>query len=216
VAGKLWMYVVLIACTGNAFAASKEMQFECNELGPGASQTYLETFPVRSKYARRITVRIEASNRGSADQPKCHVRWTVAALSGGRTRVLLRHEDDPKFSINGAGVEGLSPDGSKLLMDFFTAEGDYTGHRPVVYDFLNARWRIRDVGDRVTRSLPHCDYFTMIDGVTNSGNVVLSVPKSIYVKEGCPDQGQWLLNMEADTITRLDKAHASLKTQSPR
>jgi hypothetical protein len=72
---------------------------------------------------------------------------------------------------------------------------------------------LRDVGTRVVRNLPGCDCFTMVDGVTNDGNVNLSVPKSVYVDRGCPDQGQWLLNMKTDSITRLSNAHASLKTQ---
>jgi hypothetical protein len=127
--------------------------------------------------------------------------------------VLLTYADDPQFSINGAALAGVSPDGSKLLLDFFTAEGDYTGHRPLVYDFLTARWTLRDVGTRVTRNLPSCDYFTMIDSVSNDGNVILYVPRSMYVNKGCPDQGQWLLDMKTDTITRLGKDHASLQTQ---
>jgi hypothetical protein len=213
VPGKLWMCLALMVCTARGFCSSKEVQFDCSELGPGASQTYLETFPVKSRFATQIKMRIEASNVGTADQRKCHVKWTVTASSGGRARVLVSYKDDPELDINGATLYGFSPDGSKLLMDFFTAAGDYTNHRPLVYDFLTAHWNLREVGIRVVRNLPDCDYFTMMDGVTNEGNVILSVPKSIYVDRGCPDQGQWLLNMKTDTITRLSKAHASLKTQ---
>jgi hypothetical protein len=86
----------------------------------------------------------------------------------------------------------------------------------VVYDFVTGSWQIRDVGTRVTRNLPACKYFTMIQGVTDEGDVVLYVPKSIYVDAGCPDQGEWLLNMKTDEITRLHNADASPKTQSPR
>jgi hypothetical protein len=205
------MCLVLIVCAARSFCLSKEVQFDCSELGPGASQTYLENFSVRSKFAAQIKMRIEASNVGTDAQRKCHVKWTVTTTSAGRSRVLVSYTDDPQLDMNGAALYGFSPDGSKLLMDFFTAAGDYTSHRPLVYDFLTARWNLREVGTRVVRNLPGCDYFTMLDGVTNDGNVILSVPKSI--DRGCPDQGQWLLNMKTDTITRLSKAHASLKTQ---
>jgi hypothetical protein len=207
------MCLVLLVCAVPGLCASKEVQFDCSELGPGATQTYFETFPVRNKFVTQIKVTIDASNVGTTEKPKCHVKRTVTATSAGRSRVLFTYADDPQFDTNGAALEGVSPDASKLLLDFFTAGGDYTGHRPVVYDFLTSRWTLRDVGTRVTRNLPDCDYFTVIDGVTNEGNVILSVPKSIYVDRGCPDQGQWLLNMKTDTITRLSKAHASLKTQ---
>ena len=210
------MCLALIVCTSSASCLAKEIQFECNELGPGATQTYLETFPVKNRFVTQIKITIDASNVGTADKPKCHAKWTVRATSAGRSRVLFAYADDPQYDTNGAALEGVSPNGSKLLLDFFTAAGDYTGHRPVVYDFLTSRWTLRDVGTRVTRNLPKCDYSTLIDSVTNDGNVILYVPKSMYVDQGCPDQGQWLLNMEADTITRLDKAHASLKAQSPR
>jgi hypothetical protein len=210
------MCLLLLLCAAPGFCASKEVQFDCSELGPGATQTYFETFPVRNKFVTQIKVTIDASNVGTAGQPKCHVKRTVTATSAGRSRVLFTYADDPQFDTNGAALDGVSPDGSKLLLDFFTAAGDYTGHRPVVYDFLTSRWTLRDVGTRVTSNLPKCDYSTLIDSVTNDGNVILYVPKSMYVDQGCPDQGQWLLDMEADTITRLDKAHASLKAQSPR
>ena len=208
------MCFALMVCAVKASYASKEIQFDCSELGPGASQTYLETFSVRSRFAAQINMRIEASNVGTDAKRKCHVKWTVTATSAGRSRVLVSYADDPQSDLNGATLYGFSPDGSKLLMDFFTAAGDYTSHRPLVYDFVTARWSLRDVGTRVLRDLPHCDYLTMVDGVTNDGNVILSVPKSFTIDRGCPDQGQWLLDMKTDTITRLGQANGSLKTQS--
>ncbi len=192
------------------------MEFDCAELGPGATQSYLQTFSVNNKFVTQLVVAIEASNPGTADAPKCHVKWTVTGKLTGRSKVLLRHEDDPEHGTNGVALDGTSPDGSKLLLDFFTAAGDYTGHRPLVYDFVTGNWQMRDVGARLTRNLPGCDYLTMVQGVTDEGNVVLYVPKSIHVDAGCPDQGEWLLNMRTDEITRLQNVNASPKTQSPR
>jgi len=205
----------LVAVATGAQALSKEVQFDCNELGPGATQTYVETFPVRSKFAKQIHVTIAASNLGTEKEPKCHVKWTVKGTLAGRTRVLFSYSDDPRLSLNGAAVHGTSPDGSKLLLDFFTAEGDFTGHRPVVYDFTTGTWKIRDVSDRITRTLPHCDYLTMIQGVTNGGDVILYVPEGLSDK-GCPDQGEWLLNMKDDAINRLAKTEAGGQPRSPR
>jgi hypothetical protein len=207
-----WLLLVLAA---TAVGWSKELSFECNELAPGASQSYLQTFPVRNRFVAQIAVAIEASNVGTEKAPKCHIQWTVRATTAGRSRVLFRHTDDREFSLNGASLEGTSPDGSKLLLDFFTAAGDYTDHHPVVYDLLTGTWSIREVGTRITRDLPRCDYFTFLDSVTNDGDVLLSVPKSPYVDKGCPDQGEWLLNMKADTVSRVE-AHAPLQPPSSR
>src|SRR5215472_12036084 len=181
------------------------MELDCSELGAGASQSYSQSFLVKNKFTTQLVVEVEASNRGTDDAPKCHLNWTVTSKLAGRSRMLFRHEDDPVNSTNGFAFDGTSPDGSKLLLDFFTAAGDYTGHRAVVYDFVTAKWQIRDVGDRVTRNFPECDYFTIIQGVTDAGDVMLYVPKSIYKPEGCPDQGEWLLDMKNDTFTRISK-----------
>lgn len=182
------------------------MEFECSELGPGASQSYSQTFPVKSKFTTQLVVEVEASNPGTAGAPMCQVKWTVTNKLAGRSKVLLRHEDHPENSTNGVAFDGTSPDGSKLLLDFFTAAGDSTSHRPAVYDFVTGSWQIRDVGDRITRNFPECKYFTMIQGVTDAGDVVLYVPKSIYKDTGCSDQGEWLLDMKNDTVTRVPKS----------
>jgi hypothetical protein len=180
------------------------MEFDCSELGPGASQLYSQTFLVKSKFTTQFVVEVKASNPGTADAPQCQLKWTVTSRLAGRSKVLLRREDEPEYGTNGVAFDGTSPDGSKLLLDFFTAAGDYTGHRPMVYDFVTGTWQIRDVGDRITRNFPGCDYFTMIQGVTDAGDVVLYVPGSAY-NRSCPDQGEWLLNMKNDSVTPIPK-----------
>ncbi len=181
------------------------MQFDCAELGPGATQTYVETFPLKNKFATQIVVTVNASNIGIGDAPKCHLKWTVSGKSAGHSKVLFSHTEDPQYSENGVEFGGTSKNGTKLLLDFFSAAGDYTDHRPAVYDFASGSWHIRDVGERITQTLPSCDYFTMIQGVTDSGDVILYIPKSIYEDKGCPDQGEWMLNMKDDSITRLSR-----------
>ncbi|HKF21939.1 MAG TPA: hypothetical protein VKE93_10235 [Candidatus Angelobacter sp.] len=211
----LLLSLALVVLATRAFCM-KGMEFDCAELGPGASQSYEQTFQVRNKFVSTLVVGVEASNPGTSKAPKCHVKWTVTAKLLGRSRVLFQHENDPEYPTNGVAFDGTSPDGTKLLLDFFTAGGDYTGHRPAVYDLTTNTWQIRDVGIRVTEKLPRCDYFTMIQGVTDAGDVVLYVPKSIYVDKGCPDQGEWVLNMKTDAITRVDKADAPPQTQPSR
>ena len=207
--------LALMVLATSAFCWAKQMEFDCGELGPGASQSYLQNFSVKNKFAAQLAVSVEASNIGTAEVPKCRVKWTVSATSGGRSRLLFRYKTEPEHPLNGIAFEGTSPDGSKVLLDFFSTVGDRTDHRPAVYDFLTLGWQIREVGDRVSRNLPDCKYFTMMSGVTNQGDVVLYVPKSIYVDAGCPDQGEWLMNMKTGTISRLE-AHAPPETQSPR
>lgn len=206
---KLFLSLALVACSTRAFSWSKQMQFECAELGPGATQSYVETFPVRNKFAAQIVVNVDASNAGTGGASKCRLKWTVSSKLAGHSKVLFSHTESPEYSENGVEFGGTSKDGTKVLLDFFSAAGDYTDHRPAVYDFVSGTWHVRDVGTRVTHSLPSCDYFTIIQGVTDSGDVILYVPKSIYVEKGCPDQGEWLLNMRDDVITRLAKKDAA-------
>lgn len=121
----------------------------------------------------QIMVTVDASNRGTDKAPKCHLQWKVSGKSAGHSKVLFRHAENPKYSENAVELGGTSTDGTKILLDFFSAAGDYTDHRPAVYDFTTGTWQIRDVADRVTRSLPKCDYLTMLQGVTDSGDVIL-------------------------------------------
>jgi len=203
---KLALSLSLLIFAIRAWCLAKRIEIDCSELGPGASQSYSQSFLVKNKFTTQLVVEAVASNPGTEDAPQCHLKWTVTSKLAGRSRILFRHEDDPQNSINGFEFDGTSPDGSKLLLDFFTAAGDYTGHRAVVYDFVTGNWQIRDIGDRVTRNFPQCDYFTIIQGVTDAGDFVLYVPKSIYKPEGCPDQGEWLLDMKNDTVTRVSKS----------
>jgi hypothetical protein len=97
---------------------------------------------------------------------------------------------------------GFSPDQSKVAADFWWAGGDYTGHRPVIYDVNTKRVQFGELGEQITGQLPSCDYFQNFTGVTNSGEAVIYVPKSIYVDEGCPDQGDWLFNVANGKVRR--------------
>jgi hypothetical protein len=212
---KTTLTFLLIVLSSKAFCWSKQMDFNCGELAPGASQSYLQSFRVGNKYVAEIVVNIQARNVGTVHAPKCHITWAVNGTSRGRSQPLFRYAAETGSLISGVAFDGTSPDGSKVLLDFFSTAGDRTEHRPGVYDFLSLGYQIRDVADKVTRNLPNCKYSTMLSGVTNRGEVILYVPKSIKVDVGCPDQGEWLMNMRNGTITRL-QAHATPETRSTR
>jgi len=211
---KFLFSLALVVFATRAFCMMKSMEFDCAELGPGATQSYEQTFQVRNKFVTSFVVAVETSNPGTAAAPRCHIGLTLTAKLAGKSKLLLRHDEDRATSLNGIAFDGTSPDGSKLLLDFYSAKADRTEHRPVVYDFVTDSWQIRDVGTRITGDFAKCDYFTMVQGVTNEGNVVLYVPKSIYQPKSCPDQGEWLLNMGTDELTRVEKANAP-KAPSP-
>jgi hypothetical protein len=212
---KTTLAFLLVVLSSRAFCWSKQMDFNCGELAPGASQSYLENFRVGNKYVAEIRVNIQARNVGTAHTPKCHITWAVSGTSRGRSQSLFRYATDTGALISGVAFDGTSPDGTKVLLDFFSTAGDRTDHRPGVYDFLSLGYQIREVADKLTRNLPNCKYSTMLNGVTNRGEVILDVPKSMHADVGCPDQGEWLMNMRNGAITRFP-AHATHETQSAR
>lgn len=200
---KLLLCFALAACSASAFAFSKSVSYSCNELGAGAQQTFTESFRIQSKFATRIIVRVTAANHGTYDEPKCHATWTIQGSRSGLSKILFSYRDNPSVSDNGVELGGISSDGTKLLLDFYSAAGNYTDHHPAVYDFASGKWQIRDVAKRPAGLAPNCDYFAMVQGVTDGGDVVLYVPKNAYGDRTCPVQGEWLLNMKEDQITRL-------------
>jgi hypothetical protein len=151
---KLSLAFALIVVATPSWCLAKGMEFDCSELGPGASQSYSQAFQIKNKFTTQLVVEAEASNSGTADSPQCHIKWTVTSKLAGKSKVLFLHEDRPEVNTNGVAFDGTSPDGSKVLLDFFTAAGDHTEHRPAVYDFVTGGWQIRRVGDRITRDFP--------------------------------------------------------------
>ena len=212
---KLLLFTALVVLTTRAFCREKVINFECGDVDAGKSATYNETYPINSRFAAKVIVSITATNTGSKKSPSCKVSWSVSISNAhGEIHSAIHHSEEPDESIFGSGSPVLSADGTKLLVPFWTAEGDYTGYRAAVYDFTSQQALVRIIADRITRNLPSCDYYTVVEGIRNDGNVIIHVPKSIYVEEGCEDQGQWLLNMKTDRLTRLKRKHAIPKKSS--
>jgi hypothetical protein len=206
---KLLCSFALVACSASAFAFSKSVSYSCDELGPGAQQTFTESFRIQSKFATRVIVTVTASNNGTFEAPKCHATWTIRSSRSGISKILFTYRDNPPLNENGVEFRGNSSDGTKLLLDFYTAGGEYTNHRPAVYDFSSSTWQMREVGTRVMDKFPKCVYLTMVQGTTDNGDVILYVPKDLDNEKTCPDQGEWLLEMKSNAITRMAKKDAA-------
>lgn len=103
-----------------------------------------------------------------------------------------------------AGVDliGFSDDDSKLAADFWWAAGDYKGHRPVVYDLKSKTARLTELSDQITSQLPACAYSEEFVGISDKGEAVIHVPKSVHVDTGCPDQGNWLFDPKTGAVLR--------------
>ena len=111
------------------------------------------------------------------------------------------------FSVqlrDSAGVDliGFSDNGSKLAADFWWSAADYKGHRPVVYDLKSKVGRLDELSDQITGQLPACAYSEELTGVTDAGEVAIHIPPSGHVANGCPDQGDWLLDSRTGVARR--------------
>ena len=201
----------------SAFASGEDINLECGSLSPGELKKAGATYSLKSKGILKIAIAVEMKRLPDGERAQCDVRWTVFQESQEQKRTELFHfSKRPEEDLAGTDAPSTSPDGSKLLVPFWTAEGDYTNHLPAVYDFRTKEFYVREIADRITRDLPSCDYFTMVGDIRNSGDVSLYVPKSTYVEEGCPDQGKWLLHPATNNITRIRKTHAQSPKKSER
>jgi hypothetical protein len=206
------LIVILIVAAGSAFglSSSSGISVDCDSLAVNIPATHNQRIPLKNRFISTLLIKVHTTNLGSDGKiaSKCRITWSVFSVAkDNQLTRLLQYSEVTEESEIGAEFLGTSRDGSKLLVNFWTAAGDYTGHRPAVYDVAGQQGYVRPVADRVIKNLPSCDYFTEIVGVTDEGNVILHVPTSIYVDQGCPDQGKWLLNMKTNRITRLKSHH---------
>ena len=176
---------------------------DCSSVEQGKS-VFLKTEAISSpdgKYRVWASVDIlrEPDNNESVS---CAVRFQLmVSESGGEFRsVYTLNEKNP----NGveAVIVGFSPDGSKLAANFAWGFGDYDDIRPVIYDLKSKKALYQDLGSRIFDRLPSCDYFQKFIGITNQGEAIIHIPRSAYVDEGCPDQGDWLFNLKTGRVKR--------------
>jgi hypothetical protein len=205
------LFAALVVLTARAFCYGKDISFECEQVAPGKSQTHRITYPIKSRFAPKVIVSVSATRTADADSALCKVTWAAAVVNAtGQSQPLFHYSEELEGSLLGNEAPATSPDGTKLMIVFWSAEGDYTAYRPAVYDFANRQRHFRVLSDRIIKNFPDCDYQTTLRGVTDSGDVIIHVPKSIY-DESCPDRGFWLLNMKTNQITPLDEKNGLSK-----
>jgi hypothetical protein len=139
----------------------------------------------------------------------CKIRYRIAiSRASGPFTVVYTASEAGENGLGPAWVEliGLSPDGSKFGVDLGWSGGDYDRHRPTIYSLKTAKVVSRALGNQITNRLPSCDYFQIFVGITNKSEAIIHVPKSIYVDEGCPDQGDWVFNLVDGSVRRGSKA----------
>jgi|ERR1041385_3330588 hypothetical protein len=176
---------------------------ECSELKLGQSVQHKTKISSSESVRTRVyaTVRISRS-RNDTKGDACPVQYHLLVAKNNGAFVVVKTFATTTDSTIGAEIVGFSKDQSKLAADFWWAAGDYTGHRPVVYDIKTRRVQLAELGEQITSRLPSCDYSQAFEGVSDSGEAIIHVPKSTYVEEGCPDQGDWLFNLAKRTARR--------------
>ena len=206
--------IILVLAGSSAFGLGSSTEIEvndCDSLAVNASTSKKETIPINNKFISSLLINVRATNVGSNGKTasKCRVTWSIFSVGEDKRRTqLFQHSEITNFADAGAKFLGKSSDGSKILLDFWTAAGDYTGHQIALYDFSTKQGVMRPVNDRITAKLPSCDYATEIDSVTDQGDVILTIPESNYA-ENCPNQGKWLLKMKTNQIIRLKSEHGA-------
>jgi hypothetical protein len=141
------------------------------------------------------------SDDTNADSCKVVYKLFVAQ-SDGKFAAVKNYSEKAEGTV-GASMIALSKNEKMLAADFWWAEGDYTGHRPVIYDISANSARIRALDDQIRKQLPSCDYFEEFIGVTDEGGAIIRVPKSAYVQKDCPAQGKWLFDVQSGEVQRM-------------
>ncbi|HEY6971645.1 MAG TPA: hypothetical protein VJA94_20710 [Candidatus Angelobacter sp.] len=121
--------------------------------------------------------------------------------------VLTKQYSEKADGSVGAEMIGASPNERMLAADFWWAEGDYTGHRPVIYNVETRSAQSRALHDEIRKQLPSCDYFEEFIGVSDAGEAIIRVPQSAYVEKGCHAQGKWLFDMQSGRVHRLKSSN---------
>jgi hypothetical protein len=183
---------------------------DISECQPKISQQISESkTAVWSDPITHVRAYASVENRpGKTSEEGCQVtyRLMIAQPNQEFQSVKFFQHQNEEGEMSGVTVLGSSPDHSKIAADFWWAEGDYDGIRPVIYDANSGVTRFRDLEDRLYKLMPTCDYFQEYLGVTNEGYAILHVPKSIYVNSGeCGDRGFWLFDLKTGRIWSTTK-----------
>lgn len=200
------MLLLIATCSASRSQSSPRSteSLDCDDIKPGQTVSR-KTAPIDFQSgAVRVYGSVQLGKaKGRAGIHGCAAVYKLFLSSNGKPFVLIKefssHEDD------GVGVDiiGESSDRNMIAADFWWAGGDYTGHRPVIVDVKSNSVMFLPLGERILKQLPSCDYFEEYIGVTDAGEAIIRVPKSAYVKTGCPSQGKWLFNLHSGTVMRM-------------
>jgi hypothetical protein len=148
------------------------------------------------------------NNEADVVANRCHVEYTLLVSYGKHPFSAVKrwgwHAEEGE--IAGIDLVGFSPNGNWLAADFWTAEGDHTEHRPVIYDLAARKAAFRPLGSLIQERIYGCDQEEDFLGVTDAGEAILAVPPSIYDDSpGCGDKGMWHFNLETGKVTLVAK-----------
>jgi hypothetical protein len=185
---------------------------ECSEVSKGKAVTHQTPWFSTDSGSIRAYVVVQLSRpEDDLEGRSCTVMYSLFVSEQGKPFLLVKKHSQIEENLVGAQIVGISKNKQILAADFWWAAGDYTGHRPVVYDRNTKAVAFRELEDQITKQLPSCDYFQNFVGIDDRGDALIEVPKSIYVDTGCPAQGVWAFNLSSGKVTRLAKTSTSEK-----
>ena len=199
--------MLLLALVANAAGQRKARAtepMECDDLKAGQAVTRkTATIATPSGSIRAYaTVRLSRPP-DDTDGNSCEVVYKLFVAEGTGPFALAKEYSDSPDGLVGVEMVGVSKNETKLAADFWWAAGDYTGHRPVIYDAKTKSVHFRELNDEILNQLTSCDYFEDFAGVNDAGEAIIDVPKSSYVEKGCPAQGRWLFDVQTGRVHRM-------------
>ena len=197
---------VILSTAAFSFAQQVETQGkECDEVPIGGtfSEKVLK-FPLGNREFIEGHLQITRP-RNDVDGKMCTAEYRIVLKGHGTQKMIFQFNadfDGDPGRLLGLSLVGLSPSRNKFIANLWWGSGDYTAIRPLVVDLRTVKTTFAELGDEIVRQLPSCDYFEVLKGVTDDGQAMVHVPKSIYVDEGCPDQGDWYFDLEKKTVIK--------------
>jgi hypothetical protein len=148
--------------------------------------------------------------RSSAPAAKlsCHVVYRLYVATKGEPfhQAMQFAWDTEQGEIAGIDLIGLSKDSSKFAANFWLAKGDWTEHRPVVYDLSTKQATQAALEDKIQKRIHGCDQLEDFIAVTNDGEAVFAIPPSTYEDSPeCGDKGLWHFNLKTGDVYQVKK-----------
>lgn len=164
--------------------------------------------PVLSSESGRLRAVGQVSIQRDTTARRCRADYTLLVSDGKRPFNVVKRFDwsSEVGEIAGIDLVGFSPNGNWLAADFWTAEGDHTEHRPVIYDLATRKASFRSLGSVIQERIHGCDQEEDFLGVSDLGEAIFAVPPSIYDDSPeCGDKGLWHFNLATGKVTQVAK-----------